>query len=144
MKVLIAGNFDVIHPGHIYFLTEASKLGNVTVVVARDETIKKFKGRAPIFNENERKLILENLKMVEKVILGDQKDFFAPVLNENPDIIFLGPDQYSSWIEERISKSRLKTKIMRLDKRLPYSSSELKKRFLKVYTLDSLKSDTER
>ena len=138
MKVLIAGNFDVIHPGHIYFLTEASKLGDVTVVVARDETIKKFKGRAPIFNENERKLILENLKMVEKVILGDQKDFFAPVLVENPDIIFLGPDQYSSWIEERISKSGLNTKIMRLDKRLPYSSSELKKRFLKVYTLDSI------
>jgi len=139
LKVLIAGNFDVIHPGHIYFLTEASKLGDVTVVVARDETIKKFKGRAPIFNENERKLILENLKMVEKVILGDQKDFFAPVLVENPDIIFLGPDQYSSWIEERISKSGLNTKIMRLDKRLPYSSSELKKRFLKVYTLDSIK-----
>lgn len=139
MKVLIAGNFDVIHPGHIYFLTEASKLGKVTVVVARDETIKKFKGRTPIFNENERKLILENLKMVEKVILGDQKDFFTPVLAENPDIIFLGPDQYSSWIEERISKSGLTTKIMRLDKRLPYSSSELKKRFLKVYTLDSIK-----
>lgn len=139
MKVLIAGNFDVIHPGHIYFITEASKLGKVTVVVARDETIKKFKGRAPIFDENERKLILENLKMVEKVILGDQKDFFAPVIKENPDIIFLGPDQYSSWIEERISKSGLNTKIMRLDKRLPYSSSELKKRFLKVYTLDSIK-----
>ena len=138
MKVLIAGNFDVIHPGHIYFLTEASKLGDVTVVVARDETIKKFKGRAPIFNENERKLILENLKMVKKAILGDQKDFFVPVLTENPDIIFLGPDQYSSWIEERISKSGLNTKIMRLDKRLPYSSSELKKRFLKVYTLDSI------
>jgi len=141
LKVLIAGNFDVIHPGHIYFLTEASKLGNVTVVVARDETIKKFKGRAPIFNENERKLILENLKMIEKVILGDQKDFFAPVIKENPDIIFLGPDQYSSWIEERISKSGLNTKIMRLDKRLPYSSSELKMRFLKVYTLDSTRGD---
>ena len=141
MKVLIAGNFDVIHPGHIYFLTEASKLGDVTVVVARDETIKKFKGRAPIFNENERKLILENLKMIEKVILGDQKDFFAPVIKENPDIIFLGPDQYSSWIEERISKSGLNTKIMRLDKRLPYSSSELKMRFLKVYTLDSTRGD---
>ena len=93
MKVLIAGNFDVIHPEHIYFLTEASKLGEVTVVVARDETIKKFKGRAPIFNENERKLILENLKMIKKVILGDQKDFFTPVLLEKPDIIFLGPDQ---------------------------------------------------
>jgi len=141
LKVLIAGNFDVIHPGHIYFLTEASKLGDVTVVVARDETIKKFKGRAPIFNENERKLILENLKMIEKVILGDQKDFFAPVIKENPDIIFLGPDQYSSWIEERISKSGLNTKIMRLDKRLPYSSSELKMRFLKVYTLDSTRGD---
>ncbi|HNV94079.1 MAG: FAD synthase [Candidatus Methanofastidiosum methylothiophilum] len=139
MKVLIAGNFDVIHPGHIYFLTEASKLGEVTVVVARDETIKKFKGRAPIFNENERKLILENLKMIKKVILGDQKDFFTPVLLEKPDIIFLGPDQYSSWIEERINKSGLGTKIMRLNNRLPYSSSELKRRFLKVYPIDSTK-----
>jgi FAD synthetase len=139
LKVLIAGNFDVIHPGHIHFLTEASKLGEVIVVVARDETIKKFKGRAPIFNENERKLILENLKMVKKVILGDQKDFFTPVLLEKPDIIFLGPDQYSSWIEERISKSGLDTKIMRLDSRLPYSSSELKRRFLKVYPIDSTK-----
>lgn len=139
MKVLIAGNFDVIHPGHIYFLTEASKLGEVTVVVARDETIKKFKGRAPIFNENERKLILENLKMIKKVILGDQKDFFTPVLLEKPDIIFLGPDQYSSWIEERINKSGLDTKIMRLNNRLPYSSSELKRRFLKVYPIDSTK-----
>jgi glycerol-3-phosphate cytidylyltransferase-like family protein len=81
--------------------------------------------------------------MVEKVILGDQKDFFAPVLSEKPDIIFLGPDQYSSWIEERINKSGLNIKIMRLDKRLPYSSSELKKRFLKVYTLDSIKETTD-
>ena len=76
MKVLIAGNFDVVHPGHIYFLTEAAKLVKVTVIIARDETIKKFKGRAPIFNEEERKLILESMKMVDKVILGDKKDFF--------------------------------------------------------------------
>lgn len=141
MKILIAGNFDVIHPGHIYFLEEASKLGDVIVVIARDETIKKFKGRAPIFNENERKLVLENLKMVHKVILGDEKDFFVPVINENPDIIFLGPDQYSSWITQRIRKSGLNTKVMRLEKRLPYSSSELKKRIFKVYTLDSIKRD---
>ncbi len=143
MKVLIAGNFDIIHPGHIYFLMEASKLGELVVVIARDETIKKFKGRAPIFNENERKLILENLKIVKKVILGDPKDFFVPVINENPDIIFLGPDQYSSWIKERIRKSGLNTKVMRLEKRLPYSSSELKKRIFKVYTLDSIKENSE-
>ncbi|KYC48149.1 MAG: FAD synthase [Candidatus Methanofastidiosum methylothiophilum] len=141
MKVLIAGNFDVVHPGHIYFLTEASKLGKVTVIIARDETIKKFKGRAPIFNEEERKIILESMKMVDKVILGDKKDFFSPIIAEKPDIIFLGPDQYSSWIEERINKSGLNIKIMRLDKRLPYSSSELKKRFLKVYTLATEKED---
>ncbi|HOC77540.1 MAG TPA: adenylyltransferase/cytidyltransferase family protein [Methanofastidiosum sp.] len=140
----MAGNFDVVHPGHIYFLTEASKLGKVTVVIARDETIKKFKGRVPVFNEEERKIILESLKMVDKVILGDKRDFFAPVMTEMPDIIFLGPDQYSSWIEDRISKSGLNIKIMRLDKRLPYSSSELKKRFLKVYTLASEKEDIEK
>lgn len=82
--------------------------------------------------------------MVENVILGDKRDFFTPVINEKPDIIFLGPDQYSSWIEDRIGKSGLNIKIMRLDKRLPYSSSELKKRFLKVYTLDSEKEDLSR
>jgi len=36
-KVLIAGTFDLIHPGHIYLINEAAKLGDVYVIVATDK-----------------------------------------------------------------------------------------------------------
>ena len=50
-KVMCAGTFDIIHPGHLYYLSEAKKYGdNLVVVVARDETSKDFKGKKPIHN----------------------------------------------------------------------------------------------
>ncbi len=36
-KVLIAGTFDLIHPGHIFLINEAAKLGDVYVIVATDK-----------------------------------------------------------------------------------------------------------
>ncbi|MHC1604422.1 MAG: adenylyltransferase/cytidyltransferase family protein [Candidatus Methanofastidiosia archaeon] len=123
MKVLVAGTFDIIHPGHIYLLSEAGKIGDVYVIVARDSNVSKIKGRNPVFNENERKLIVENLKMVKKAILGDSNGLFKKVEEIRPDIIFLGPDQDDAWIMEKIKKSNLDIKVMHLSKRLNYSSS---------------------
>ena len=44
-KIVIAGTFDILHPGHVYFLKEARKHGDsLVVVIARDETVKNLKG----------------------------------------------------------------------------------------------------
>ncbi len=123
MNIVVAGTFDIIHPGHIFFLTEASKYGDVYVIIARDKNVQKIKGRKPVFNEKERKLIVNNLKMVKKAVLGDTEDLFKKVEELNPDMIFMGPDQEDEWLKEKIVDAKLNIKIKHLENRLNYSSS---------------------
>ncbi len=123
MKVVVAGTFDILHPGHIYFLKEASSHGDLHVIIARDENVKKIKGKKPIFNENERKLIIESIKFVKKAYLGDKKDFFKVIEKIEPDIIFLGPDQDKEWVELELQKRSLEGTVMQLEYRENYSSS---------------------
>ncbi len=123
MKVAIAGTFDIIHPGHVYFLKEASKYGDLYVIVARDKNVREIKGKKPIFNEIERKTIIENMKLVKKVYLGDLNDFFKVIELIDPDIIFLGSDQNKKWVETEIRKRGLHAQIIQLDLRKDYSSS---------------------
>ncbi|MEM0174412.1 MAG: DUF357 domain-containing protein, partial [Sulfolobaceae archaeon] len=92
-KVFVAGTFDILHPGHIEFLKEASKLGRVYAVVARDINVKKMKGREPINNEEQRLEIVKSIRYVYQAILGDPNDILKSVERVKPDIIFLGPDQ---------------------------------------------------
>ena len=55
VKVLVFGSFDLLHEGHKHFFNEAKKLGNTLyVVVAKDSSIKSFKGHESNFNEDER------------------------------------------------------------------------------------------
>jgi FAD synthetase len=92
-RVLAAGSFDLVHPGHIYFLNEAQRLGLLYVVVARDSTIQQTKGRPPVLSEGDRLTIVSSLKPVYRAILGDPHDFLRPVVEVRPDVIVLGPDQ---------------------------------------------------
>jgi len=104
-KVLVGGTFDIIHPGHIVFLKEAAKLGDLTVIVARDSNVKRFKGRRPINDEKHRLFVISSIKGVYKARLGDKTDITNSILEEKPDIIFLGPDQK---IDEKKLKDELR------------------------------------
>jgi FAD synthetase len=125
MHVVVAGTFDVLHPGHLYLFEEAAKLGELYVIVARDCNIQSKK---MIFTEEERLRIVQGLKPVKKAILGDKKDFFKPVEEINPDVIFLGPDQDEEWVRSQIKERSLHIDVKKLPERLPYSSSEIKNR----------------
>lgn len=120
-KVLVAGSFEIIHPGHIYYLREAWKLGRVYVIVSRDKNLRRFKGRDPIVNEENRFKVVESIRYVYKAVLGDEADLLKPIQDIKPDIILLGPDQ---WPDEHELKRMLderglrSTKIIRLERRL--------------------------
>ncbi|MCS7127945.1 MAG: cytidylyltransferase family protein [Sulfolobales archaeon] len=138
-KVLVAGGFEVIHPGHLYFLREAWKKGRVYVIVARDSSIKKFKGRDPLIPEEQRLQVVSQLPYVYRAILGDPSDFLKPVVEVEPDLILLGPDQWpteSSLKEELCKRGLCKVKIERVKERLEgkfYSTSMILKSILKKY-----------
>ena len=118
-RVLVGGTFDILHPGHIYLLTEAAKHGRVYVIVARDSNSIKYKGRKPIVGEKQRLYMMKNLKQVYEAMLGED-DPIDGIVKVNPDIIVLGPDQA---LEEEYIRSELKArglrgiKIIRLSKR---------------------------
>jgi FAD synthetase len=94
IKVMGFGTFDGIHPGHMFFLEQLKRLGSeVYVVIARDRNVKRFKGKNPHFNEKKRLKALNEIKKVDKVLMGHAKDFYHWINKFQPDIIGLGYDQ---------------------------------------------------
>jgi FAD synthetase len=92
-KVMATGVFDILHVGHIYFLEEAKKLGDeLVVVVATDYIAEKVKHRA-ITPQDLRVKMVGALKVVDKVVIGKEKDIYQTVDEIRPDIIALGYDQ---------------------------------------------------
>jgi FAD synthetase len=97
-KVLASGVFDLLHYGHIRFLEEAKRLGGpdarLVVIVATDETVRKNKGRDPVIPENQRRALVESLKVVDEAILGYKDMDLESVLDRTkPDIVAVGHDQ---------------------------------------------------
>lgn len=121
-RILVGGTFDIIHVGHIKFLNAAKNLvknAELIVVVARNSTVKKLKGRKPIFDEKERMEIVKNLKSVDKVVLGNEHGNIFDIIEEiKPDIVALGYDQKISEedLKEWMLRKNLKFKIVRLPK----------------------------
>jgi len=101
-KVMVFGTFDLLHRGHIYFLNEVKKHGDyLIVVVARDSNVEKIKNKKPKHDELARKMAIEKMKIVDKVILGKKKLSFQCIVDEKPDIICLGYDQNSQSVEDK-------------------------------------------
>lgn len=93
LRVMVFGTFDLLHAGHHYLLSEASKRGALTVIVARDSNVRKIKGFSPLQAETLRMRAIETAFPAADVRLGDRNDFLAPIAEIRPDVILLGYDQ---------------------------------------------------
>ena len=127
-KVMAFGTFDILHPGHTYFLTEAKRLGDfLTVVVARDATVLAVKKRLPVNNENERRRAVEGLGLADKVILGNLDNKYQVIADEAPAIIALGYDQ-EAFVDELNEHLPGDARIVRLQSFEPekYKSSKFR------------------
>ena len=93
-KVMVFGVFDQLHPGHHYFLNEASRHGKLTVVVARDSSVRSLKKKDPVQSERERLQNIGQLPYVFEAILGDKElGTYEIVKARNPQLICVGYDQ---------------------------------------------------
>ena len=132
-KILVFGTFDILHPGHKFFLKSAKEMGNeLNVVIARDDTVLKVKGRMPHHDENQRLKKIKTFSYVDNAYLGNKRDKFKIIKKIMPDIICLGYDQkeFVGKLPEELKKRGLKTKIFRFDKAYKphiYKSSILRK-----------------
>lgn len=116
VKVMATGVFDLLHLGHVHYLTEAKRLGDeLVVVVARDTTAKRFK-HEPVTQEEMRRRMVEALKPVDRAILGHEGDIYEILSEIKPDIIALGYDQQhdEARILEECRKRGLSTRVVRM------------------------------
>lgn len=94
---------DLIHTGHINIITEAAKLGEVTVGVLTDKAIASYK-RLPYLTYEQRSIIVANLKGVTKVVPQETLDYSKNLIEFKPDIVVHGDD----WKEGVQAKTRQK------------------------------------
>ena len=91
-KVVYVGlSADIIHEGHINILKIAYKHGNVTVGLLTDEAIASYKN-IPYLDFKSRKIIIQNIKYVKKVIPQTTLDYVPNLNLLKPDFVVHGND----------------------------------------------------
>jgi len=91
---VIAGNFDIIHPGYIYTFKEAKSLCNTfTILLHTDPTIERPEKIKPILSIQERIDILSSIKYIDKIVQYDrEQDLYELLKWLKPDVRFMGDD----------------------------------------------------
>lgn len=89
--VYVGMSADIIHPGHLNIIHEASKLGRVVVGVLTDAAIASYK-RLPYLNYDQRALVVSNLKGVSEVIPQTTLDYRPNLRQLKPDYVMHGDD----------------------------------------------------
>ncbi len=92
--VFTNGCFDIIHAGHIDYLSKARDLGNILFIgLNTDDSVKRLKGEnRPVNDENARAIILAALQFVDAVVLFDEDTPYNLIKTVQPDILVKGSD----------------------------------------------------
>jgi phosphoenolpyruvate phosphomutase len=90
-KVYVGMSADIIHPGHLNIINEASKLGYVIVGVLTDAAIAGYK-RLPYLTYEQRALIVRSLKGVDEVVPQTTLDYVPNLKEIKPDYVLHGDD----------------------------------------------------
>jgi len=136
-RVMVFGAFDGLHPGHLDFFKQAKKYGDFLIVsVGTDKNVAAIKGKKPLFNQQERLVLTASVRLVDKAVLGAERDFYRQIKLYKPDVICLGYDQWATEDDVRIELDRVglkKTKVVRLK---PYKVSKAKSTIVKKNSVD--------
>jgi len=127
--VLASGTFDLLHLGHVKYLEEAKRAGGrnaeLIVIVARDSTVEKRKGKKPVISESQRRALVESLKVVDEAVLGYEVFSIEKVIQKiRPDVITVGYDQegIDQTIRNYVRRKGLDIKVAKIGK---FSKDEL-------------------
>lgn len=118
-RVLASGVFDVIHPGHVYYLEQAKQRGDYLIVVVTSDGHAKKTKRRPKHNEGERTQRVAKLPMVDEAFIGAHPfDLIGTVTRARPDVIALGFDQTfdEPALSRKLAGAGINVKLVRLPK----------------------------
>jgi len=92
--VFTNGVFDILHPGHIFSLSQAAKEADFLIVgLNSDESVKRLKGQQrPINHQDSRALLLASLLMVDVVVIFEEDTPLQLINTIKPDVLVKGGD----------------------------------------------------
>lgn len=101
--VLSNGCFDLVHVGHIRYLKDSKKKGDILVVALNsDSSVRKLKGKGrPILNKNERAEIISSFSFVDYITFFEEQNVEKVLLALKPDIHAKGSDYTAETVPER-------------------------------------------
>lgn len=122
---VIAGNFDVIHPGYVYMFDECKKhCGILLLLLHEDPSIERPEKIKPILDLSERNMILSSLKQIDRIITYQtESDLYDILKTEQIDIRFLGDD----YKDKSFTGEDLGIPIHYLDRSHGWSTTKFKK-----------------
>ena len=108
-KIAISGYFDPIHVGHIEYINNAKKLGDWLIVIVNNNKQCALKKGKHFMDENDRVLIVKNIKAVDEVFLSidDDKAVCKSLKTVNPDVFANGGDRKEGGVPEDILTDEL-------------------------------------
>lgn len=121
-RIFVNGTFDLLHRGHLELLNYAKSLGDFLCVgIDTDDRVKEKKGlKRPIYNQEERKFFLENLKAVDEVKLFSNDDELEQLVKDyKPDIMIVGSD----WKDKSVIGSYYASKLIFFDRISNYATT---------------------
>jgi len=92
--VFTNGVFDILHPGHIFSLSQAAKEADFLIVgINSDNSVKRLKGKGrPVNNQDSRALLLASLLMVDAVVIFEEDTPLELINSIKPDVLVKGGD----------------------------------------------------
>ena len=122
-KVFVNGTFDLLHRGHLELLNYAKSLGDrVYVGIDSDRRVAEMKGDSrPIYNVEDRKFFLENLKAVHRVAVFDSDTQLAAMVEFiKPHVMVVGSD----WKNKSVIGSMSAAKLVFFDRVSDYATTK--------------------
>jgi len=102
--VTTSGAFDILHIGHVRYLEEAKKMGDILIILLNsDSSVREFKGtKRPIVPENERAEMLASLECVDYIIIFSESKPLGLLKEIEPDFHVKG----GTFIPERVKEEK--------------------------------------
>ncbi len=128
--VFTNGCFDILHRGHVRYLFQARKLGDVLIVgLNSDRSVAGIKPGRPVNNQGDRAAVLAALCMVDYIVIFDEKTPYSLIRALRPDVLVKGGD----WKSEDIVGSDIVSETRSLPYVTGASTTGIIEKILKTY-----------
>jgi FAD synthetase len=124
--VIAQGTFDILHPGHLHYLSDAAARGDTLYVIVARRANVTHKAK-PVLPERQRRDMVGALEMVDEARLGHPTDIFVPIREIDPDVIVLGYDQHHDVdrLRSALADEGIDCRVERASSREPRYEGEL-------------------